>query len=66
MLAGARARRRLPGLADRIELVEGHAERPPARAGSVDALTHTYLLRYVDDPAGDAARAGGGDPARAG
>jgi demethylmenaquinone methyltransferase/2-methoxy-6-polyprenyl-1,4-benzoquinol methylase len=27
------------------------AERLPLEPGSVDALTHTYLLRYVDDPA---------------
>src|SRR6185437_14280730 len=39
------------GLTDRIELVESEAERLPLAPGSVDALTHTYLVRYVDDPA---------------
>ena len=51
MLAGARERVAVAGLADRIELVEADAERLPLEPGSVDALTHTYLLRYVDDPA---------------
>ena len=51
MLAGARDRIAAAGLTDRIELVESDAERLPLEPGSVDALTHTYLLRYVDDPA---------------
>ena len=51
MLAGGRRRVAAAGLDDRIELVEGRAEAPPLEPGSVDALTHTYLLRYVDDPA---------------
>jgi demethylmenaquinone methyltransferase/2-methoxy-6-polyprenyl-1,4-benzoquinol methylase len=51
MLAGARERIAAAGLTDRIELVESDAERLPLEPGSVDALTHTYLLRYVDDPA---------------
>ena len=51
MLAGAREHVAVAGLADRIELVEADAERLPLEPGSVDALTHTYLLRYVDDPA---------------
>ena len=38
------------GLVDRIELVEGTAERLPFEDASFDALTFTYLLRYVDDP----------------
>jgi demethylmenaquinone methyltransferase/2-methoxy-6-polyprenyl-1,4-benzoquinol methylase len=38
------------GLADRIELVEGRAESLPFEDASFDALTFTYLLRYVDDP----------------
>ncbi len=50
MLAGGARRVEAAGLTERIELVEGQAERLPAAAGSVDALTHTYLLRYVDDP----------------
>jgi len=51
MLAGGARRVEAAGLEERIELVEGQAERLPVGAGSVDALTHTYLLRYVDDPA---------------
>ena len=50
MLAGGARRVEAAGLGGRIELLEGQAERPPLAAGSVDALTHTYLLRYVDDP----------------
>jgi demethylmenaquinone methyltransferase / 2-methoxy-6-polyprenyl-1,4-benzoquinol methylase len=49
MLAGARAR--FATDASRIELVEGQAEALPFADGSFDALTFTYLLRYVDDPA---------------
>jgi len=33
------------------ELVRGEAERLPFEDGSFDALSFTYLLRYVDDPA---------------
>ena len=51
MLAGGARRIEAAGLGERIELVEGQAERLPLEPGSVDALTHTYLLRYVDDPA---------------
>jgi demethylmenaquinone methyltransferase/2-methoxy-6-polyprenyl-1,4-benzoquinol methylase len=47
MLAGARAR--FAGDA-RVELVQGQAERLPFADESFDALTFTYLLRYVDDP----------------
>src|SRR5664280_3033827 len=47
MLAGARARFAGDG---RVELVEGQAERLPFDDESFDALTFTYLLRYVDDP----------------
>jgi demethylmenaquinone methyltransferase/2-methoxy-6-polyprenyl-1,4-benzoquinol methylase len=47
MLAGARAR--FAGDA-RVELVQGQAERLPFADASFDALTFTYLLRYVDDP----------------
>jgi demethylmenaquinone methyltransferase / 2-methoxy-6-polyprenyl-1,4-benzoquinol methylase len=46
MLAVARERSRgLP-----IELVEGRAESLPFGDAEFDALTFTYLLRYVDDP----------------
>ncbi len=50
MLSGARAR--FVGRDDgaRIELVEGQAEELPFAEQSFDALTVTYLLRYVDDP----------------
>jgi demethylmenaquinone methyltransferase / 2-methoxy-6-polyprenyl-1,4-benzoquinol methylase len=51
MLAGGARRIEAAGLGGRIELVESQAERLPLEPGSVDALTHTYLLRYVDDPA---------------
>jgi demethylmenaquinone methyltransferase / 2-methoxy-6-polyprenyl-1,4-benzoquinol methylase len=36
--------------ANRISLVAGRAEQIPLPDASVDALTFTYLLRYVDDP----------------
>ena len=51
MLAAARERVAAAGLEERIELVKGNAERLPFAEGSFDALTFTYLLRYVDDPA---------------
>ncbi len=38
------------GLADRVDLVVGQAERLPFPDATFDALTFTYLLRYVDDP----------------
>jgi demethylmenaquinone methyltransferase/2-methoxy-6-polyprenyl-1,4-benzoquinol methylase len=38
------------GLASRIDLVEGRAEELPFPDATFDALTFTYLLRYVDDP----------------
>lgn len=44
----AEARRRLP---DTVKLVEGGAEELPFPNGAFDALTFTYLLRYVEDPA---------------
>jgi demethylmenaquinone methyltransferase/2-methoxy-6-polyprenyl-1,4-benzoquinol methylase len=37
------------GLNGRIELREGRAEALPFADGEFDALTFTYLLRYVDD-----------------
>jgi demethylmenaquinone methyltransferase/2-methoxy-6-polyprenyl-1,4-benzoquinol methylase len=49
MLGAARAR--LPrDVADRVRFVRGEAERLPFDDGEFDALTFTYLLRYVDDP----------------
>ncbi|HLH64602.1 MAG TPA: class I SAM-dependent methyltransferase, partial [Solirubrobacteraceae bacterium] len=46
MLEVARARH-----GERVEFVHGEAERLPFGDGAFDALTFTYLLRYVDDPA---------------
>jgi demethylmenaquinone methyltransferase / 2-methoxy-6-polyprenyl-1,4-benzoquinol methylase len=43
----AEARRRVDG---RIRLVEGRAEALPSEDAAFDALTFTYLLRYVGDP----------------
>jgi len=51
MLAAGRERIARACLASRIELREGRAEALPFEDGSFDALTFTYLLRYVDDPA---------------
>ena len=49
MLAAGRERVERAGLAERIELREGRAETLPFADGEFDALTFTYLLRYVDD-----------------
>jgi len=38
------------GMAARVDLVAGRAEQLPFADGAFDALTFTYLLRYVDDP----------------
>jgi demethylmenaquinone methyltransferase/2-methoxy-6-polyprenyl-1,4-benzoquinol methylase len=46
MLATAREE-----LGESVELLEARAEALPFPDGSFDALTFTYLLRYVDDPA---------------
>jgi demethylmenaquinone methyltransferase/2-methoxy-6-polyprenyl-1,4-benzoquinol methylase len=51
MLAAGRARVARARLDSRIELREGRAESLPFADGSFDALTFTYLLRYVDEPA---------------
>ena len=48
MLAVARAR--FAGDGPRVELIDGQAEELPFADESFDALTFTYLLRYVDDP----------------
>ena len=51
MLDLARSRRAgRPPLQGRIEFVLGEAERLPFDSASFDALSFTYLLRYVDDP----------------
>jgi demethylmenaquinone methyltransferase/2-methoxy-6-polyprenyl-1,4-benzoquinol methylase len=50
MLAGARARlAKHAHLAARITFQSGEAENLPFGDGEFDALTFTYLLRYVDD-----------------
>jgi demethylmenaquinone methyltransferase/2-methoxy-6-polyprenyl-1,4-benzoquinol methylase len=51
MLAAGRRRVLAAGLGERIDLREGRAESLPFAAAEFDALTFTYLLRYVDDPA---------------
>ncbi len=50
MLARARARFDAGPDSARVELVAGQAESLPFADASFDALTFTYLLRYVDDP----------------
>jgi len=49
MLAAGRARVERAGLSDRIDLREANAEALPFGDAEFDALTFTYLLRYVDD-----------------
>ena len=51
MLARGRERVRSAGLDDRIKLQAGRAEELPFPSGSFDAVSFTYLLRYVRDPA---------------
>jgi demethylmenaquinone methyltransferase/2-methoxy-6-polyprenyl-1,4-benzoquinol methylase len=52
MLRAGIDRVRAGGLDGRASFVLAQAERPPLPEASFDALTFTYLLRYVDDPAG--------------
>lgn len=53
MLAGARAKLATAsdGVRGRVQFVQGQAEALPFGDGEFDALTFTYLLRYVDDVA---------------
>jgi demethylmenaquinone methyltransferase / 2-methoxy-6-polyprenyl-1,4-benzoquinol methylase len=52
MLGGAQNRlERTPELAGRLSFVLGEAEALPYADGEFDALSFTYLLRYVDDRA---------------
>jgi demethylmenaquinone methyltransferase/2-methoxy-6-polyprenyl-1,4-benzoquinol methylase len=52
MLGAARARlQRTPQLTERLSFIQGEAEALPFADGEFDALSFTYLLRYVDDPA---------------
>jgi demethylmenaquinone methyltransferase / 2-methoxy-6-polyprenyl-1,4-benzoquinol methylase len=50
MLDGARQRlTRHPDLSEDVTFIQGEAEHLPFGDGEFDALTFTYLLRYVDD-----------------
>jgi demethylmenaquinone methyltransferase/2-methoxy-6-polyprenyl-1,4-benzoquinol methylase len=52
MLGAAQERlARFPQLADRVRFIRGQAEQLPFGDAEFDALTFTYLLRYVDDRA---------------
>ncbi|HEX5936850.1 MAG TPA: class I SAM-dependent methyltransferase [Actinomycetota bacterium] len=51
MLRAGREPNRIAGLDDRIAPVVAQAERLPFGDAAFDAVTFTYLLRYVDDPA---------------
>jgi demethylmenaquinone methyltransferase/2-methoxy-6-polyprenyl-1,4-benzoquinol methylase len=52
MLGGARARQeRTPMAAGSVSFMLGEAEALPFADGEFDALSFTYLLRYVDDRA---------------
>jgi demethylmenaquinone methyltransferase/2-methoxy-6-polyprenyl-1,4-benzoquinol methylase len=50
MLAQGRQNVAQAGLAGRVQLVAGRAEQLPFPDQTFDALTFTYLLRYVEDP----------------
>jgi demethylmenaquinone methyltransferase/2-methoxy-6-polyprenyl-1,4-benzoquinol methylase len=51
MLDSARERlARTPALIGRVQFLSGEAERLPFSDAEFDALSFTYLLRYVDDP----------------
>ena len=50
MLGQGRRRVAAAGMGDRVALVAGRAERLPFPDAYFDALTFTYLLRYVQDP----------------
>jgi demethylmenaquinone methyltransferase/2-methoxy-6-polyprenyl-1,4-benzoquinol methylase len=52
MLDGARSRAaKHPELANQVTFIQGEAEHLPFAEDEFDALTFTYLLRYVDDRA---------------
>lgn len=50
MLLEGRRHADLAGMGERIHLVMGRAQQLPFAAAQFDALTFTYLLRYVEDP----------------
>jgi demethylmenaquinone methyltransferase / 2-methoxy-6-polyprenyl-1,4-benzoquinol methylase len=51
MLRRGQANVRAAGVGDQVSLVGGRAEQLPFPDATFDALTYTYLLRYVADPA---------------
>src|SRR3954447_7115242 len=51
MLAVGRRRGTLAGATRKVRLQEGDARSLPFEDDTFDALTFTYLLRYVEDPA---------------
>jgi demethylmenaquinone methyltransferase / 2-methoxy-6-polyprenyl-1,4-benzoquinol methylase len=51
MLSRGRERVTRSGLADRVRLLVGRAEQLPFPDSTFDAVTLTYLMRYVADPA---------------
>lgn len=51
MLRQGAANVRRRGQGDRVRLLVGRGEQLPFTDGTFEALTFTYLLRYVDDPA---------------
>jgi demethylmenaquinone methyltransferase/2-methoxy-6-polyprenyl-1,4-benzoquinol methylase len=51
MLRAGLANVRRPGLRGRVRLAAGRADQLPFADGTFDAVTFSYLLRYVDDPA---------------
>lgn len=51
MLRRGQANVAAAGMQERVELTAGRAERLPFPDDTFDALTFTYLLRYVADPA---------------
>ena len=59
-----RARDNVAAAGARIELALGRGEQLPFADGAFDAVTFTYLLRYVDDPAATIRRAHPGGEAR--
>ena len=58
MLRRGAANVRAAGRSAEVLLVAGRAERLPFPDGAFDAVSFSYLLRYVDDPAAGVARAG--------
>ncbi len=50
MLATGRQRIARAGASERVQLLAGRAEQLPFGDGTFEALTFTYLLRYVADP----------------